>query len=344
MKKFIAIMGDVAVSVGCCIGVGFLSGKEAQVFFGNIFNVVLFAVAFFIINTVLREYCRLNNCPTVDKLSGSLFGKASKVFNVGIALCCFVCIVTVLAGVEECLSKLFYLSKLPLYGFVTALIAALLLQKDMKALKYANFVSIVMAIILILVLLFTNNTEHVDNLQIPFHKPIIYALFSVTMSLGVTTQLADESKRQRNVISSILSSIILALLMIAVLPLCTLNDDLPTLSNITHPLLLAYAIITLLLAAVTGITANAYPIVQELKSVVDDNTVCKALIFGLALAFSMFGFDFAVKFGYMLVSAFGVVIFILTIYKLLKNKFNVKNTGKKYSKFNKKLNTLCKKQ
>ena len=321
MKKFVALMGDVAVAVGCCIGVGFLSGKEAQVFFGNTINVVIFAVFFFAANCAVREYCRQNNCSTVGQLSGKLVPKVQYILNFGISLCSFVCIVTVLAGVEECLSKLFFLSNLPLYAFATALIAALLLQRNMKALKYANFVSIVMAVILIIVLLFTSAEKYTDDLQVPIYKPVIYATFSVTMSLGVTTQLAVKSDKKSNVIASALASVITAALMIAIVPLCKRNADLPTLSNITNPALLAYAVITLLLAAVTGIVANAYPIAQELKSVVDDHTVCCTLIFGLALAFSMFGFDFAVKFGYLLVSAVGALIIVLSICKLFKNRY-----------------------
>lgn len=303
----------MAVVVGCCIGVGFLSGKEAQVFFGNIFNVAIFAVIFLLANVALREYCRLNACSTVDKLSRSMFPRSFKIFNVGIALCSFVCIVTVLAGVEECLSQLFYLSNLPLYAFAAATVAALLTQRSLTTLKYANFVAIVMAIILIIVLLCANKTKQVDNLQVPIYQPVVYALFSVTMSLGVTTQLAGKAGSRHNVIASIVASVLVAVLMTAILPLCNLNVQLPTLNGITNPILLAYAIFTLLFSAITGIVSNAYPIVQELKHVVDDNTVCCALTFGLALAFSMFGFDFAVKIGYLLVSAFGAVIVALTI-------------------------------
>ena len=339
MKKIFTIIGDVAVAVGCCIGVGFLSGKEAQVFFGNTVNVVIFAFAFFAISFALREYCRVNSCSTVDKLSGSLFKKASNFFNIGIALCSFVCIVTVLAGVEQCLAKLFYISKLPLYAFAASLIAVLLLQRGMKALKYANFIAIIMAIILILILLFSNTSKKSGAVQIPFYQPVIYALFSVTMSMGVLTQLSSKASQKDNVISCVLASVITAALMGAVLPLCQLNADLPTLSNISHPILLAYAIVTLLFAAVTGIVANAYPIVQELKSIVTDNTLCNAMTFGLALAFSMFGFDFAVKFGYLLVSAFGAVIMFLAIYNLLKdsiNKFQSKKMTKEVNPLRKK--------
>ena len=319
MKKFVTIVGDVAVTVGCCIGVGFLSGKEAQVFFGNVFNVVIFAVAFFIANYALREYCRVNYCSTVEKLSGSLFGRVSKCFNIGIALSSFVCIVTVLAGVEQCLSSLFYLSKLPLYAFVASLVATLLLKQDMKSLKIANVISITLAIVLIIILLFVNNGEHIQNLEVPIYQPLVYALFTVTMSLGVTTRLACESTKRNNVISCALASVITATLMVVVLRLCRLNEHLPALNGITHPILLVYAIITLLFAAVTGIVANAYPVVQELKSIIPDNTLRNALIFGFALAFSMFGFDFAVKFGYLLVSAFGATILVLSVFKLLKS-------------------------
>lgn len=334
MKKIFALLGDVAVAVGCCIGVGFLSGKEAQVFFGNVFNVVIFAVAFFIANYTLREYCRANNCSTVDKLSGSLFPRASKYINLGIALCSFVCIVTVLAGVEQCLASLFYLSKLPLYAFAASLIATILLKQNMKALKYANFASIVMAVILLTVLLLKNKQQHVENLDVPLYQPLVYALFTVTMSLGVTTRLACDISQRGNVIACILTSVITSILMYVVLRLCHLNANLPALNTITQPALLVYAIVTLLFAAVTGIVANAYPIVQELKSIIPDDTVSNALIFGCALAFSMFGFDFAVKIGYLLVSIFGAALITVASCKLLskflsrirKHSLKVQNT------------------
>ena len=316
-------MGDIAVAVGCCIGVGFLSGKEAQVFFGNIFNVIIFAVAFFVANYTLREYCRLNECSTVGKLSDSLFARGATFFNTGIALSSFVCIVTVLAGVEQCLSSMFYLSKLPLYAFAASVLACLLLGRDMKAMKYANALSVVMAIVLIIILSVTNKAEHVDDLQVPMYQPIKYALFSVTMSLGVTTKLATDSSKSRNIIASVLASVITATLMAVVLPLCNVSADFPALSNISHPMLLFFAIITLLLSAVTGIVANAYPVVQQIKSLVPDTTIRNALMFGVALAFSMFGFDFAVKIGYLIVSIFGAVIVLLTICKLIKNKDKV---------------------
>lgn len=329
MKKFVKILGDVAVAVGCCIGVGFLSGKEIEVFFGNKLNVAFFAVAFFIVTYTMREYCRKHSCDSVYSLSQSMFGRRAAIFNVVIALCSFVCITTVLAGVEQCLSTLFYLNKLPLYAFASAVIATLLLKRGLKALKIANVISILLAIILLIILLCKKDSANVEYLQIPIYQPVVYALFSVTMSLGVISKLASASTKRGNLLSSLIAAVILSALLLTVLPLCKLYASIPTLGNVDSPYLLAYAIITLLLSAVTGIVANAYPIVEHMRAIIPDDTLCCALIFTLALAFSMFGFDFAVKFGYLLVSVVGGLIFATAC--LRKNYFP---TTDRYCKYN----------
>lgn len=323
--KALKIICDVAVTAGCCIGVGFISGKEAQVFFGNNFNVAIFCVAFFVINYALREYCRQRQCATVSAIANSMFGRFSSVFDTIVAVCCFVCIVTVIAGVEQCLSELFYVGKSPLYAVAAAVISAIILHKGMSALKVANLISIVLAIVLIAVLACINTTHYTADLSVPIYKPVIYALFSMTMSLGVIPQLATESTRTQNLVSTAISSVIIAMLMAIVLPICDFNASLPTISSINSPILLGLAVIALLLSSVTGMVANAYPIIQHLYSVLPDKTVCCALIFGLALAFSAFGFDFAVKVGYTAVAIVGVALFAVATFSLLPTKATKKS-------------------
>ncbi|MCH5159223.1 MAG: hypothetical protein J1F66_00045 [Clostridiales bacterium] len=320
MKKILQLACDVAVTVGCCVGVGFISGKEAQVFFGNRFNAIIFCVVFFVVNFAVREYCRKHRCDDVHSLNVSLW-RHPTLFDTLIALCSFVCIVTVLAGVEQCLGSIFNLgSKLPLYAFFAALIASLLLNKGMSALKVANVVAVLMAIALIAVLFATRKGDYVEDLQVPLYQPILYALFSLTMSLGVVTKLAVDSSKKENLISTLLSSVILTALMLMVLPTCKFNAAMPTIGGITNVFLLGFALVTLLISAVTGIIANAYPIAQYLYSVIPDKTLCCAITFGFALAFSMFGFDFAVKVGYLLVSVMGALIFVFTTVKQISKK------------------------
>ena len=315
MKKILRMLCDVAVTVGCCVGVGFISGKEAQVFFGNKFNAIIFCIMFFAINLAVREHCRKQHCDDVHTLNASLFKRATP-FDVGIALCSFVCIVTVLAGVEQCLSSIFCLgSKLPLYAFAAAIISSLLLSKGMSALKIVNVIAVVLSIVLIALLFANRSGNYVENLQVPVFQPVVYALFSLTMSLGVVTKLGADSTKRDNFVATALSSLILTVLVLVVLPTCKFNSKMPTIDGITDKYLLAFALLTLLLSAVTGLVANAFPVVQYLRTVIDDHTLCCAVTFGFALAFSMFGFDFAVKVGYVAVSGMGSVIFATTLWQ-----------------------------
>lgn len=317
---------DVAVTVGCCVGVGFISGKEAQVFFGNKINALVFCAVFFAVNFAVREYCRKQGCSTVHALNKSLFARAVSVFDVLVALCSFVCIVTVLAGVEQCLGSIFPLyGKLPLYAFAAALVSSLLLSRGMSALKIVNIAAVAMAITLVALLFATKNGTNAENLHVPLYQPIVYALFSLTMSLGVVTKLGAESSRSDNLIAVAISSAILTALVLLVLPSGNFNSRLPTIDGITNKYLLAFAVITMLLSAVTGLVANAFPIEQYLYGVIGDKTLCSAATFGFALAFSVFGFDFAVKVGYALVSLMGAVTFIFAAIRARRDTSNKAN-------------------
>lgn len=330
MKKILQIICDVAVTVGCCVGVGFISGKEAQVFFGNKVNAIIFCIVFFVVNFALREHCRKAHCDNVHTLNVSLFGKSAALFDALVALCSFVCIATVLAGVEQCLDNILPLgSKLPLYAIATAVVSSLLLNGGMSALKIVNIVAVAMAIVLIALLFATKSDTYSENLQVPLYQPVVYALFSLTMSLGVVTKLGEQSTRTDNLVATAVSSVILTVLVLFVLPSGNFNSQMPLIDGITNKYLLIFAVITMLLSAVTGLVANALPIKQYLYGVIGDKTLCCAVTFGFALAFSMFGFDFAVKIGYALVSLMGAVVFVLSIIKtIIRAKQDTANTAR----------------
>lgn len=302
MKNLVKLLCDVACCVGCCVGVGFLSGKEAQVFFGNAKNVAIFAVTFAAVTFVLREFCRINGCSTVGKMSATLIGKKSFWGNALVAFCSFVCIVTSLAGVEQCFAAA--IDKLPLYAVATATFAALLLGK-MRLIKFINVLSVVCAAILI----FLPGKTAVCTAEVAPYKPVAYALFSATVSLGMTAKLACESTLRQNALSATISSVAIALLMYAMLKT---NVALPVAPNVQG----VFATVTLLLAAVTGIVANAMPVLELIEDVVGDRAVSCVLIFGLAIALSMFGFDFAVKIGYTAVACVGAGLTALVVAKL----------------------------
>ncbi len=310
--RFCRVVGDIAVTAGCCVGVGFLSGKEAQNFFPDAKCVIVFAVCFALGNFALREFCRENRCDGVKSLCAGLGGKGNAL-NVALVMCSFVCLVTVLAGVDSCLSQLCGEHNLPVFGFAAAVMAAILTKCPLAALKGANALSLVLAAAMLAAL----SQKTCAPPLVPIASPAVYALFSVTMSLGLTAQLGSQCTTKQNLAVSVASAAAVALLMLAVLPLCDFGCDLPTLSDASGwvKILSAAAI---LLCSVTGLTANALPVVEFAEEFVQDKTLAIMTVFGLALTFGMFGFDFAVRWGYPLVALAGAAIVIAAAVRLVK--------------------------
>lgn len=304
------MIGDVSVTVGSCVGVGFLSGKEAQIFWGNGASIAVFAVIFAICTFAIREFCRATHTATVGEMS-AMFAKGATVWQAAIAFCSFVCIVTALAGTEQCLGALLGAPPLPAYAFVAALFAALLSRAGIKALKIADTLSLLLAGAM-LAALFAKGGGNSAEIAIPVWQPAVYAVFSVTMTLGTSAKLGAECSQRDNATASLLSALVIAALMCAALPLCNFNAELPALGGLDLPMR-AFVSITLLLSAVTGLAANVLPVTELLGDVIPDGTLRIIVIFGFALALSVFGFDFALRAGYSAVAAVGVITVIAAI-------------------------------
>lgn len=311
--KICKLVGDVAVSVGCCVGVGFLSGKEAQVFWSSWQNVAVFAVIFAAVTFAVRQQCRRSRSVNVEMLSKSLFSKGAAALSYAIVFCSFACAVTVLAGVQQAMSVMFFPTPLPVFAFVAAVAAALLARAKMSVIKLLNAVAVILSVALV-VLLRTVNDKTASNVSAPAVMPVTYALFCVTMSLGVSARLANECTARENLAVSVVSALLLALLMLFVLPLCRFELPLPALHGLTLPAKI-FAAITLLIASVTGLAANAVPVCDALFDIVPDKTLCIMLVFCLSLALSMFGFDFAVRYGYVAVAVVGAILTVGAVFR-----------------------------
>lgn len=311
MKKFWNTVGDVAVTVGGIVGVGFLSGKEAQLYWSSGSSIVIFAALFAVTTLSVRELCRVSGAATVSKMGEALFGRRGGVWQYAIVFCSFVCIVTVLAGVDQCLSVLFVPLSLPVYAFVAAFVAALLARSDLRVLKTANVISLLIVAAFVVALYATQQKG--TKADISPSAPIVYALFSVTMTLGASAKLGKNCTAKANLLVSAVSALVAGALMFALLPLCDFRASLPTLGNVSE--LRTFCAVTLLLCSATGLAANVLPVTEMVKEVVPDETLCIVLIFGVALAFSMFGFDFAMRIGYVAVACVGALTVIAAIKK-----------------------------
>lgn len=314
MNKFFGKLcdgvSDVAVVVGSAVGVGLISGKETQIFVCSPFNAAVFAVAFCCILSVFREFCRKNSVCDVSRLAAVCFGRFAPVFNVAVCTCAFVCVVTCLAGVEQCLSSMLYLSNVPLYAVGVAVLGALIMAKGMSALKVCNVISVATAVILFVLLAFVNEPSTFSTDAPMPYMPVLYALFNFTMSLSLTCKLGARTGARSNFARSAAASLTIAAMLVATVFIADFDKPLPTLTNVTNPYLKVYATLTVALACTCGIVGCAIPVCEFVNAVIGDETLTSAVVFGFACTFSMFGFDFLVRFGYLLVALVGAVILV----------------------------------
>lgn len=316
MNKFTDFICDVAVVAGTAVGVGLISGKETQVFVGSALNVVIFFVVFCVIFYVFREFCRKNSCSSLTDVTQACFKRCFHAFSFVLTLCSFVCVVTCLAGVEQCLSDIMYVSKFPLYALLVATIATIVMLKGMSALKACNVASIIMSVGLIAALFTQRNDASGLTVAPKAYMPVAYALFTLTMSISVVCRLGSKASRNQNFVRSVASAIIICAALAATAYLGDFSRPLPTLSSIESPLLRVYSVITVALASISTIVGCAYPIAEQLDSVIRDRTVSAICVFALALTLSMFGFDFVVTYGYVFVAAVGVVLIVKMLISL----------------------------
>lgn len=326
MNKFLSrafnFVSDVSVVVGSAVGVGLISGKETQVFTQTVPNILIFAVVYAFVVSIYREFCRKNAVSSTAHLAQVCFGKFSVAFNFALCLCAFVCIVTCLAGVEQCLSSILYLSALPLYAVCVAFCAAIVMAKGFSALKICNVVSLAMTVVLFVLMVLSYKPSASATAAPQLYMPVIYALFNFTMSLSLTCKLGAKSCKRQNVIRSVISAVIIAVAIIVTTFIADFSAPLPALVNL-NGFTKFFAVFTISLTSMCGIVGCALPVTELVDGVVGDKTVSSALVFCFACALSMIGFDFLVKFGYVFVALIGLIVaIVILLQKHSKRNFN----------------------
>ena len=309
---------DIAVTVGCVVGIGFISGKEAQTFWSDRQSVALFAVAFALSTYLLREFCRKNNCNNLEKFCCCALPKGHVLLQISLLLANFICIVTMLAGVNDCLCTLLNTVKTPIFAIISATMCVIVLCKSGKSVKLVNILALIVVVILVICVKLSNIGVHADK-HTTLILPLCYCAFCLATSLGVTTAMGAESSRKQNAVVSVGSALIIAVLMWLIQTSCDYNQPLPALGKL-YGISIWLAVIAGVLATLTGIVANAIPLLQATSDLLDDKVVQCVVLFVTAVAFSLFGFDFVLTVGYLAVSVIGFAIMISVTRQSAKTK------------------------
>lgn len=308
------IFADAVTVAGCCVGAGFLSGKEAQLYYGNAACVCVFAAVFCGLTLCVRGFCLKCGCFDVQTLCKTCYPKFGGALATLACGCCFVCIVAMIAGSNSVLSSLLFEGFEPFFGIIVGAIAVVVVKIGLKALKALNAVSLVLAAVYVTWLACVVGTTDFAPQATPLYRPVVYALFSATMSLGVLTKLARTDKKS-NVTATVAASVLLLTLALVVLRLCDFRLELPLLARTDNVALNVLGGVSVVCATVTGVCANAIPLLESVRDVFDgDDALCLLTIFCVAVALSLLGVDVVMKWGYLLVAAVGAAVVLGTFY------------------------------
>ena len=302
------IVADGLTVASCCVGAGFLSGKEAQLYYGNVWCVIAFVTVFCALTFVVRAFAAKNNCKDVAALTAACCPKFHAALCGLVTLCCFVCVVAIISGAASCLNGLLLPKFDAVYGLIIGLMGVIVVKKGLRALKILNVVSLVVVALYLILSALEKDHGAFQPLDTPLYASIVYATFSVTMALGLLTKVAQPD-RKSNVTATLIAGAALVVLTLSVLLLCDFDLPLPLLHKTDNTALNVLGGAAVILCSVTGVCSNALPIVDSVKDVFDgDVTLCLMVTFALAVALSLVGVDFVMKYGYLLVSCVGVVI------------------------------------
>lgn len=307
------IVGDVALTVGACIGVGVASGKEPLLLVGK--NFFLFAATFIVGATLVRKYCHERKITDVATFCKNCFGKLSAVACTVFAACNAVCISAMTICAEKCLSQLFALTDLPIYAVCLCVCATMLAKSNLNTLRLFNGLGVILCVAW-LIFATQNNVDSVtDQPNVSPAATALYATFSVMMSLSIH---AKNAQRQGSHLIAILASATILCGIFAMVSLCaTSNGNFPTLSAKTPVGAKILAGVAVFLTTVSSLACNVLPISALTADIIPSKTLRIACIFCVTTALSVIGADSLMTYGYTIAGLLGVATLVSVAWQLI---------------------------
>lgn len=304
MKK---VLATSAVTIGCVVGAGFVSGREALVFFGGadpLFCAAAFFLLFFVfVFAVLRAGAK-HGAKDIRELDKALFGKFSPLFDGVFLLNGFFALSAMLAG-GRALGGVFCE-----LAIAAACAAAILF--GIEGIKIVNV--LLVPLIAGLVLFLSSGDLWFEGwgavrLQTVF-ACARYAAYNAALSCGVLNACGKELTEKGAAASAALSSLAIAVMIFCILNCLRggdfANAEMPLLSLATGGVRVVFVAASACAVATSAMSA-AYPVVQWAQTKTGDKTVAVACVFICAYVVGLLGFSRILNFVLPVASLFSAI-------------------------------------
>lgn len=320
MKVFLTC----ASIVGCVLGVGFLTGKELIVFFGQkspFFVSVCFFILFFCLVFLFLSLGKKYETSDISVINKSIFGRFGIVFDFVFVATCFVSISAMLAG-SQVLFKTIAKNNFP-FSLIVAFVCGVGLCFDVKTVKRLNLVFVPAVVFLLFVALLPSckiNVVFNGNIA-GVLKVVQYCCFNCMLGCAMLLSCGKNLGFGQRLFCAFISCVVLSLLVFVVLSSAgKVGGDLPLLQVAkNNGYFLPYVAVTFL-GILTSLCSCGYTVVSWAEKKCGDKIFSVATVFTCAYLVSLLGFGKILSVTLPLSSSCAVVFVLFALIKQVFKK------------------------
>lgn len=313
------VVNAAMVLIGTFIGAGFASGQEVLQYFGVFgkYGVLGVVISCFLIG--LFTYCTADNIEYlgekeyIDRIC--MFGCVNWLLN----LYMLVMFATMITAFGECLNQVFGFPKI--YGVILIdAVTIIILYFGANGVVKLNGVATPLIIAGIIFAFAANNTVSVFSYNNFASSAVIYASYNVITLPFVMVGMRDMLKSKKGMLGcSVIFSgtiFILALCLLKLLNGADTNVSIPLLDVVSENYVYVL-IFVLAMSMLTTAVSNGYGFLNAISF----NKKISLIFLGLfAVLFSLFSFNFIVKYLYSFFGYMGLYILFINFYIFIKNR------------------------
>lgn len=338
MLKISKILFPTLLLVGSVIGAGFVSGKEILVFLGKakgggILLSVLVGVGAFAFSHLFLSYGNDKNLRSIDDFGVRLFGKRyGFLITVCYLFCCFTTLLAMMSGIDA----LFFSAhnvNMPIFSYIAYFLITPFVIKGIKGVQVFNFfITPVLIALIILVCLPLNSRISFNGLNLSTAiSPFMYIAMNFSGISFVLVEVGKDMQKDEIVLSSVISSIIIALLLYFLYSSLKKSQfvdfDLPLMELAKAKGKGSYCFFALFFGIITTLITSYHALYTFVEQKFKDKTLTVLSLFFACYSISRMGFSKVVGYLYPVQSVFGAIVFLTAVSK--RTTYNVSSNAPK---------------
>lgn len=301
------------------LGIGFLTGKELALFFGNANALAVSICFFFLFFAICFLFLRLGKryvCDDVATLNDRLFDKGAKVFSFVFVLTCFLVCAVMLAGVQSLWCGV--TDKNFCFSLLLALFCALSLSFGVRTVKKIGFALVPLVVILFFVVLLPafDGFANKGFCLVDFVRVAKYVCFNCMLGASVFLSCGKSLCKGQALVVALCSSLVLSAMIFLVLSIG--GGDMPVIDVAKNSGVYLLFVFVLTGGVATALCCCSYTVVEWLDKKLCCKKLSVAVVYICAYVTSLFGFGKMLGFVLPVSSTFALVFVFCAISKRLK--------------------------